>query len=133
VDAAEVFASRPRHLKEQSNFFQNLPTDTVLSIGASALDFVTTLLSNHNFKVYTKWERVPESERYYGFITVEMEQGEHFDLGEVLVSKGYASPMGRQISGLPAPLLKSEKYVNQLGKAMAQAKAGHVGAWAKAE
>jgi hypothetical protein len=39
--------------------------------------------------------------------------------------------MGRQISALPAPLPKSELYVSQLGKAMAQAKAEHVGAWAK--
>jgi hypothetical protein len=131
VDAAEVFPSRPRRLKEQSSFFHNPSPDAVLTAGAHAMDFVTTLLTKNRFKVYTKWERVPDSERYYGFITVELEQGKHFDLGELLVRKGYASPMGRQISALPAPLPKSELYVSQLGKAMAQAKAEHVGAWAK--
>jgi hypothetical protein len=133
VDAAEIVAARPKRLKEQSSSFQNPSTDAVLSAGASAMDFVNTLLTKNSFKVYTKWERVPESERYYGFITVELEQGKHLDLGEMLVFKGFALPRGHQISGLPAPLPKSDKYVLQLGKALSQAKAEHAGAWAKAE
>ncbi|RBP37292.1 hypothetical protein DES53_11430 [Roseimicrobium gellanilyticum] len=133
VDAAEVFASRPKRLRDQAALFENPSTDAVLSAGVSAMKFVSSLLTQNKFKVYTKWERVPGAERYYGFVTVELEQGKHFDLGELLVRKGYASPRGHQISGLPAPLPKSDQYVLQLGKAMGQAKAEHAGAWTKAE
>lgn len=133
VDAAETSPSRPKRLRDQSAFFQRASTDAMLSAGADAMTFVSNLLSKHSFKVYTKWERVPESERYYGFITVELEKGKHFDLGELLVRKGYAAPLGRQTPELPAPLPKSDQYAAQLGKAMAVARAEHVGAWAKAD
>ncbi|QIF05303.1 hypothetical protein [Roseimicrobium sp. ORNL1] len=133
IDAADLIASRPKRFREQSAFFQNASTDAMLAAGADAMTFVSNLLSKHRFKVYTKWERVPDTERYYGFVTVDLEDGKHFDLGELLVRKGYAAPLGQQTSGLPAPLPKSDQYAAQLGKAMAVARSEHAGAWAKAE
>ena len=133
VDAAENSASRPKRLREQSTFFQKTSANNVLATGADAMTFVSNLLTKHNFKVYTKWERVPESERYFAFITMELEKGKHFDLGELLVRKGYAAPLGQQTTGLPSPLPKSDQYLSQLGKAMSVARSEHVGAWAGME
>lgn len=130
VDAAEMSASRPGRLREQTGFFQKAPVNAVLTAGANAMAYVSNLLNRHDFKVYTKWGRVPESERYYAFITVELEKGKHYDLGELLVRKGFAAPMGQQTATLPPSLPRSQAYVAQLGKALEMARSEHAGAWA---
>jgi endonuclease YncB( thermonuclease family) len=131
VDAAETSATRVTRVREQSSFFSRAPQDEVLKIGGQAQQFVRELLTRHPFKVYTKWGRVPESERYYAFITVELEKGRPpFDLGEILVRKGFAAPLGQQTAPLPPQLPPSEKYVAQLGTAMTAARSERAGAWA---
>ncbi len=130
VDAAEISASRPKRLREQSAFFHKASGDAVLTAGADAMTYVSSLLHRNPFKVYTRWGRVPESERYYAFITVELEKGRHFDLGELLVRKGYAVPLGQQSDSMPQPLGKPKDYLAQLGKAMEVARNERQGAWA---
>lgn len=129
VDAAETSPTRVTRVREQSAFFHKVTQDQVLKTGVAAQEFVSDLLTRYPFKVYTKYGRVPESERYYAFITVEMEQGRHFDLGEILVRKGFAAPLGQQTAPLPPQLLTPERYVSQLGKAMEIAQKERAGAW----
>lgn len=129
VDAAETSATRVSRLREQSTFFQKAPQDEVLKMGRAAQEFVRGLLTKHPFKVYTKWGRVPESERYYAFVTVELEKGKHFDLGEILVRKGFAAPLGQQTAPLPPQLPTPHTYVGQLGTAMAAARDERAGVW----
>ena len=63
-----------------------------------------------------------------------MEKGQPpYDLGEILVRKGFAAPLGQQTAPLPPQLLPSDKYVAQLGVAMTAARNEHVGAWAYAK
>jgi hypothetical protein len=130
VDAAETSATRIARVREQSTFFSKAPQDGVLKTGIAAQEFVRDLLKRHPFKVYTKWGRVPESERYYAFITVELEKGKPFDLGEILVRKGFAAPLGQQTTPLPPPLPPPDRYVAQLGTAMDAARTERAGAWA---
>jgi hypothetical protein len=73
---------------------------------------------------------VPESERYYAFVTVEIEKGKApYDLGEILVRKGFAAPLGQQTAPMPPQLPASDRYVGQLGLAMEAARNERVGAW----
>lgn len=130
VDAAETSPTRVTRVREQSTFFQKASQEQVLQTGAEAQQFVRDLLSSYPFKVYTRWGRVPESERYYAFITVELEKGKHYDLGEILVRKGFAAPLGQQTAPLPPQLPSAERYVSQLGTAMATARSERAGAWA---
>lgn len=132
VDAAETSATRVTRIREQSTFFSRAPQDDVLKTGAQAQAFVRDLLMRHPFRVYTKWGRVPESERYYAFVTVEIEKGKHFDLGEILVRKGFAAPLGQQTAPLPPQLPPPDRYAAQLGTAMAAARNERLGAWAYA-
>lgn len=129
VDAAETTWMRPRRLRDQAEFFRKTPDDQVIEAGGKALSWVTDLLSKHRFTVYTKWGRVPETERYYAFIKVEVEPGKFEDLGEMLVRRGYASPAGQQTRPMPESLPPVERYIASLGKAMAQAKAERSGLW----
>lgn len=130
VDAAETSATRVTRIREQSTFFSRAPQNDVLKTGLEAQEFVRELLKRHHFKVYTKWGRVPESERYYAFITVELEKGKEFDLGEILVRKGFAAPLGQQTAPLPPQLPPSDRYAAQLGTAMSAARNERAGAWA---
>jgi endonuclease YncB( thermonuclease family) len=130
IDAAETSATRVTRIREQSTFFSKAPQDDVLRTGIQAQEFVRDLLEHHPFKVYTKWGRVPESERYYAFITVELEKGKEFDLGEILVRKGFAAPLGQQTAPLPPQLPPPDRYVAQLGAAMTAARNEGAGAWA---
>lgn len=130
VDAAETSSTRVARVREQSNFFHKVTQDQILRTGEAAREFVVDLLMRYPFKVYTKYGRVPESERYYAFITVEMVKGQHFDLGEILVRKGFAAPLGQQTAPLPPQLITPERYVSQLGAAMELARNERAGAWA---
>jgi endonuclease YncB( thermonuclease family) len=130
VDAAETSPTRVTRVREQSSFFSKVSQDQVLRTGIEAQEFVRDLLTRHPFKVYTKWGRVPGSERYYAFVTVELEKGKHYDLGEILVRKGFAAPLGQQTAPLPPQLSTAERYVAQLGTAMATARSERAGAWA---
>ncbi len=130
VDAAEASWIRPSRLHEQSDYFHKAPVESVLSSGNEALAWVSQLLREHPFKVYTKWGRVPDTERYYAFITVEAEPGKQFDLGEMLVRRGYGMPLGLQAKPLPDALPPLDRYKALLGKALAMAKQERAGAWA---
>lgn len=129
VDAAETSATRLGRVREQSSFFNRTSQERVIEAGVEARDFVVDLLTRHPFKVYTKWGRVPESERYYAFITVELEPGRQTDLGELLVRKGYAAPLGQQTAPLPPQLPAPERYTALLGAALTAAKSERAGAW----
>ncbi|HSJ01569.1 MAG: hypothetical protein ACAI34_24745 [Verrucomicrobium sp.] len=129
IDAAEATWTRPRRLREQAEFFHKVSDDKVVEAGGKALNWVTDLLSKHPFTVYTKWGRVPETERYYAFVKVELEPGKPEDLGQLLVRHGYASPAGQQTRPMPESMPPVERYIATLGKAMALAKVDKSGLW----
>ena len=131
VESVESTWTHPRRINAQSAHFGHASTQSVLSVGSQALTFVYDLLQNHPFKVFTKHGRVPESERFYAMISVDL-QGKSTDLGELLVRKGYATHVGQKSATLPIANKTVEEYLKELHRAETQARNDHAGLWAHA-
>ncbi|MFZ4766516.1 MAG: hypothetical protein ACOYMN_16310 [Roseimicrobium sp.] len=129
VDAAEMTLARIARVRELARFFDGAGQDALINVGASARDFVVSLLQQHPFKVYTKWGRVPDTDRFYAFVSVEVAPGKFADLGELLVRRGYAAPIGLQTVPLPPGLPAPERYLEELTAAVETARSAHDGAW----
>ena len=128
VDAAQVTWTHPKRIASQAAYFGGVTQPQVLNVGAQALAWVTQLLSSHPFIVYTKWTRVPETERYYAFVRVQID-GKQEDLGELLVKSGYAAPNGPAPDAVPEAGRTPEDYHRTLQKRLSQAKAAGAGVW----
>ena len=128
VDAAQVTWTHPRRIAGQAAYFGGVTQPKVLDVGAQALAWVTQLLTSHPFIVYTKWARVPETERYYAFVRVQMD-GKQQDLGELLVKNGYAAPNGPAPDAVPEVGRTPDDYHRALQKILSQAKAAGAGVW----
>ena len=133
VDALEATLTHPKRISQQSAYFGNAPAQRVIEYGGKALAYVSELLTKKPFVVYTKKGRVPESERFYAMISVEMEPGKMSDLGELLVRKGYAEPIGQGINTMPGKMKPVNEYLKELKKAESQAKAERAGLWVHAQ
>lgn len=132
VDAVETNATRPKRLRDQFLYYQASSQDRLLDLGREARHFATDLLRKHPFTVYTKWGRVPNTERFYAFIRVEIEPGKFQDLGKLLVQRGYAAPLGQQTGSLPEYMNQVQSYQGELAKVLQIAKDSQIGAWALA-
>lgn len=112
-------------LAQQGEYFGGLSETETVSIGQKAKVFTQRLLSTQSFTIYTKWQGVYNSGRYYAFVV--------FADGEDLTAKlirtglarihtgGTALPDGRSVSD----------YQNQLRSLEKSAQAQRMGAWAK--
>lgn len=130
VDSAQITWTREKKVMEQAAFFGGAPPTRILDTGTRALAWVTKLLSENKFIVYTQWTRVPDTERYYAFVRVEMEGKQH-DLGELLVRHGFAAPTGEPPKAMPEAGRTPDNYKHELAKALSQAKAEPSGLWAQ--
>lgn len=128
ADAAQAMWTHPRRIASQAAYFGGVTQPKVLDVGARALAWVTRLLASHPFIVYTKWTRVPETERYYAFVRVQMD-GRQQDLGELLVRNGYAAPNGPVPDAVPEVGRTPDDYLRTLQKLLSQARAAGAGAW----
>lgn len=129
VDSAQLTWTHAKRLEEQAAFFGGTSPSRVLDAGSKALAWVTRLLTENKFIVYTQWARVPETERYYAFVRVELD-GKQQDLGELLVKNGLATPTGQAPAAMPEAGRTPENYKHELAKALSQAKAEQSGLWA---
>lgn len=133
VDAAEATWDHPRRATDQAAAFDKSTTQRVVEAGRSATTLVKGLLEKHPFKVYTKWNRVPETERFYALIAIELEPGKWSDLGELLVRLGYALPTGAPTTTMPSEMKASGDHAKELQAALSAAKTQHAGLWAAAK
>jgi hypothetical protein len=129
VDALEATWDHPKRISEQAAAFNHAPGQKVVDAGKNALAYVKNLLTQKPFKVYTKWGRVPETERFYALVSVEIEPGKTVDLGELLLRKGYALATGQPTPLMPSEMKASGDHAKDLQKALALAKTEHVGLW----
>ena len=129
VDAAEASWSHPKKIAAQAEQFNQILPQKLVEGGQSALAYVQKTLSEHPFKIYTKWGRVPDTERFYGLVSVEIEPGKTVDLGDLLVSKGFALPTGLTTAAMPAEMKTSIDHTKELQKSLALAKAERRGIW----
>ncbi len=113
-----------QRIAEQGRYFGGLSEEQTVGAGEAARDFSLGLLRKAPFNVLTRWERVYNSERFYGFVTTA--EG---DLAEGLVARGLARiytkgenrPQGRTSSEEKARLSELERTARQ----------AKLGAWGK--
>ena len=91
VDAPEKYLSdrwenQRNRVAEQAREMGGITVDEAVTVGLAAKIFTTRQLKGKPFTVYTYWEPVYDSGRYYGF--VELPDGEY--LGTKLVREGLA-------------------------------------------
>lgn len=94
IDALEASWTHPQRVAEQARWFGNAPNQTIVDNGIVAMNYVANLLKSKPFTVLTRWERVPNSSRYYALISVEAEPGRRSYLADLLIRKGYARVNG---------------------------------------
>jgi endonuclease YncB( thermonuclease family) len=129
VDALETTLSSPQTVQEQARWFLTTQ-EKVLKSGAEATAYVTELLQKHPFMLYTRWEGVPNSSRYYAMIKVALKPGEYTHLADLLMRQGYAHVNGLKCE-LPDGVDNVDDYaiyLNDLGK---KARAEKAGIWGR--
>lgn len=129
VDCPETqrLRSSPGRINDQGRYFADLPESEVLAAGKNARDFTARCLRNSPFTVFTRWERVFNSQRFYAHVRFTAAQGQPTDLAETLVSAGLARI---HTTGADHPLGPSERQQHQRLRSLERnAKAARLGAW----
>jgi hypothetical protein len=85
VDAIEASPSHPQRINDQARWFGGVSDSLLLETGVEALNYVRDLLASRPFQVLTRWERVPNSTRYYALIRVELQPGRLVYLADLLM------------------------------------------------
>ncbi len=119
-----------KRIAEQGRYFGGLNEKQTVAVGESARDFTTALLRKHSFTIYTKWEEVYDSERYYAFVEIDGADGSTGWLHELLVSRGLARI---HTKGIPLPNggLGYRSQKRRLVSLESQAKAAALGGWSR--
>ena len=110
-------------LKDQAAYFGGLSIPQTLKLGQQAKAFTAELLRSQPFSVFTRWERVYDSERIYAVIMLEDGQDLAYKLVQAglarIHTKGVTMPNGR----------KANDYENHLREVEKAARAAMRGAW----
>lgn len=127
ADAAEKYlsdrhASQRERVGEQARDFGGLSINQTVELGKAAKLYAEKLLAGKAFTVFTKWERVYDGERFYGWVELPGTEGEY--LSERLVEKGIArihtkgepSPDGASYRQYKAHLEKLEQEARKAGR-----------------
>lgn len=122
---SDRYADQRRRVGEQAREFGGISVDQAVELGKAAKLYVGRLLEGKTFTVYTKWERVYQGERFYGWVVLP--GGEEEYLSERLVDKGVARI---HTKGAPSPDgLSSRQYESHLRRLEASAKEADRGGW----
>ena len=126
VDAPEkrAHSKNTERIGYQARYFGITPEQSV-QIGTEAKQFTEELLED-GFNVYTKWEPVYESGRYFAFVEVDR-NGKSSLLSEELTEQGLSRIYTQ---GKELPDGRSEReFETHLKKIEAEAKRSRAGAW----
>lgn len=129
IDALEASWTHPEIVASQARWFGGVANETIVNVGQEAMVYVRELLQGHPFTVLTRWERVPDSSRYYALILVEHQPGQQVYLADLLLHNGYAR-IGGQTTQLPEDRRRLEAYLDELKTHSRYAKEKHLGIWA---
>ncbi|MEQ1750573.1 MAG: thermonuclease family protein [Prosthecobacter sp.] len=129
ADALETTMNHPQLVAEQGRYFGKAADKTILEVGNEAAVYVAQLLKDQHFNVLTKWERVPNTVRYYAVIKVQQPSGPVY-LADLLIRKGYA-----WVHGIPTELPDDKRdlptYVVELSTLAKKARESKAGIWSK--
>ncbi len=115
---------RQRVAEQAREMGDGLTLDETVALGLKAKKHVAELLEGETFSVFTKWERVYDGERFYGFVLLPDETEW---LSENLIENGLARI---HTKGERTPDGKSyQDYKKHLQSLESQAKSAHRGAW----
>jgi len=123
VDAPETSArSYKQRVAEQAKYFGSLSEAEAVEVGLEAKDYVEDLLKRNEFEIFTRWEEVYDSGRFFAFVRV----GGRY-LSELLVERGLA-----RIHTKGVTLPDGESFQHQredLRELERRAREGRLGGW----
>lgn len=127
VDCPEKSARNyKQRVADQAGYFGGISEAEAVEVGLEAKDYVEDLLKRNEFEIYTRWEEVYNSGRYYAFVRIGG-VGEGRLLSELLVERGLARIYTKGVN-LPG----GERFKDQredLWELERRAKAARVGGW----
>ncbi len=130
IDALEASMNHPQRVAEQARYFGRTNEKVITSTGAEAAAYVAELLKTRPFEVITRWERVPNTLRYYALIRFLREDGQRVYLMDLLLRKGYARLDGVD-TALPGDSRDLPTYLAELMSLSRKAREEKQGVWAK--
>jgi hypothetical protein len=130
VDALEASMNHPQRVAEQARYFGRTNEKVIISTGMEAAAYVAELLKTRPFEVLTRWERVPNTLRYYALIRFLREDGQPVYLIDLLLRKGYARLDGVDTE-LPGDSRDLPTYLAELMALSRKAREEKQGVWAK--
>ena len=122
VDCPETSSARYRDRVVKQGEYFGLGVDEVVAVGLDAKDYVEDLLRKGELVIYTRWEEVYTSGRYYAFVRVDGEW-----LSELLVQRGLARIYTKGVGMPDGESFKAQR--EDLREMEAEAKRGGLGAW----
>lgn len=128
VDAIDASLTNTQQVADQARFFGGTTRDITIACGRAALHYVQTLLQDRPFLVQTRWEKVPNLDRYYALIIVEYEPGKRAYLADLLVKSGYAR-LGSLSTPLPDDKRTPASYALELNNHVKYAREHRLGIW----
>lgn len=131
VDALEASWTHPQRVAEQARWFGNASNQAVVDCGLEAMNYVRETLKTKPFTLLTRWERVPNSGRYYALISVEYAPGKRAYLADLLLLKGYARVAGITTFLPNNDIRRMEDYLLELSGHAKRAKVQKQGMWSK--
>ncbi len=128
---SDRYADQRRRVAEQARELGGIAVEEAVEVGRRAKAYVREQLEGRPFTVYTYWEPVYDSGRYYGF--VELPDGS--DLGTRLVEQGLGRvhTKGPGSKERPVPTPQGETFFqarDRLEAAAREARQAKRGAWA---
>lgn len=130
IEALEDSFNDLSRIKQQAAFFTGATHEAIVESGRYAVKEAAQLLGSRPFKVWTRWQRVQGTDRYYAIIAIEMEKGRWTYLDEVLVGKGFAQPEGK-VTPLPDGKRSVEDHLAHLRKLARAAREQRLGIWSR--
>ncbi len=120
-------SASPDRIADQARYFGGISNDAVIAAGQQARNFTANLLRSTRFTVFTRWERVFDSHRFYAHVSLPTTPNSPADLAERLVAAGLARI---HTTGADHPLGTSERQQHQHLRSLERiAKAAGLGAW----
>lgn len=130
ADALEVSFNHQQRIADQAAYFSGATQEAVVETGREALKTVTELLQRHPFRVQTRWDKLPATERVLALIQVQTEDGRWTQLSEILLRQGYARVEG-VATALPDDNRTLEQYAAELRGMAKTARERRLGIWSR--
>ncbi|MEM9478624.1 MAG: hypothetical protein AAGA58_03070 [Verrucomicrobiota bacterium] len=129
VDCPEKYRHQynGERIAEQGDYFGGLSESQTISVGISAQKLTRQILENARFSVWTRWERVYRSDRFYGLVEIQHPDQSPVFLHEILVRQGLGRIHTKGIDLPDGRTWRSQKQ--RLSKFETEAKTQALGGW----